>query len=149
LHPVAIELDLMDPALATRIFSNRGRQLRFDESGVGSFDAFCGQLGAWMGRESSCASEPGLKPGANGSFRGAPGTIVTCQEFFNALTSGCAMVKETKFFRKQADKAERMARATSDAEVSQSLLNITRAYRSQADVLKAKQKSGKKRRRSP
>jgi len=56
------------------------------------------------------------------------------------------MVKEAKFFRKQADKAERMARATSDAEVSQSFLNMAKAYRSQADALKAKRKSGKKRR---
>jgi hypothetical protein len=30
------------------------------------------------------------------------------------------MVKETKFFRKQAAKAERMARSASDAEISQS-----------------------------
>jgi hypothetical protein len=54
------------------------------------------------------------------------------------------MVKETKFFRKQADKAERMATSTSDAEVSQSFLNMAKAYRSQADALKAKRKSGKK-----
>jgi hypothetical protein len=61
-----------------------------------------------------------------------------------------AMVKETKFFRKQAAKAERMARSVSDAEVSQRFLNMALAYRSQADVLKgkkkAKKKSGKKRR---
>ena len=55
------------------------------------------------------------------------------------------MVKEAKFFRKQADKAERMARAASDLEVSQGFLNMAKAYRSQADVLKAKRKSGKKR----
>jgi hypothetical protein len=54
------------------------------------------------------------------------------------------MVKEAKFFRKQADKAERMARATSDIEVSEGFLNMAKAYRSQADVLKAKRKSGKK-----
>ena len=54
--------------------------------------------------------------------------------------------KETKFFRKQAAKAERMARSASDAEISQSFLNMAKAYRSQADVLKAKKKSGKKRR---
>jgi hypothetical protein len=54
------------------------------------------------------------------------------------------MVKEAKFFRKQADKAERMARASSDAEVSRDFLNMAKAYRSQADVLKAKRKSGKK-----
>ncbi len=56
------------------------------------------------------------------------------------------MVKEAKFFRKQADKAERMARATSDAVMSKNFLNMAKAYRSQADVLKAKEKSGKKRR---
>jgi hypothetical protein len=59
------------------------------------------------------------------------------------------MVKESKFFRKQAEKAERMARAVSDAEISQSFLNMAKAYRSQADMLKtrkpkAKKKSGKK-----
>ena len=62
------------------------------------------------------------------------------------------MVKETKFFRKQAEKAERMALATSDEEVSQSLSNLAKAYRSQADALskskklkKSKKMSGKKR----
>jgi hypothetical protein len=57
---------------------------------------------------------------------------------------GCAMVKETKFFRKQAAKAERMARTVSDPEVSASFLNMAKAYRSQADVLKAKKKARKK-----
>jgi hypothetical protein len=56
------------------------------------------------------------------------------------------MVKESKFFRKQAEKAERMARATSDAEISESFLNMAKAYRSEADILKAMKKSGKKRR---
>jgi hypothetical protein len=56
------------------------------------------------------------------------------------------MVKETKFFRKQAVKADRMARSVSDAEISERFLNMAKAYRSQADVLKAKKKSGKKRR---
>jgi hypothetical protein len=51
---------------------------------------------------------------------------------------------------KQAEKAERMALAVSDAEISQSFMNM-KAYRSQADMLKtkkpmAKKKSGKKRR---
>ena len=50
------------------------------------------------------------------------------------------MVKETKFFRKQATKAERMAQAAADPEISQRLLNMARAYRSQADVLKGKKK---------
>jgi hypothetical protein len=54
------------------------------------------------------------------------------------------MVKETKFFHKQAAKAERMARTASDAEISERFLNMAKAYRSQADVLKAKKKSGKK-----
>ena len=48
------------------------------------------------------------------------------------------MVKETKFFRKQAKKAERMVRAISDAEAAESLSNLAEAYRKQADVLKAK-----------
>ena len=56
------------------------------------------------------------------------------------------MVKETKFFRKQAAKAERMARSALDAEISQRFLNMAKANRSQADVLKAKKKSRKKRR---
>ena len=56
------------------------------------------------------------------------------------------MVKEAKFFRKQAAKAERMARTVSDAEIAARFLNMAKAYRSQADVLKAKKKSGQKRR---
>ena len=56
------------------------------------------------------------------------------------------MVKEAKFFRKQADKAERMSRALSDAEAAESLSNLAKAYRSQADALKAKRKPAKKRR---
>ena len=55
------------------------------------------------------------------------------------------MVKETKFFRKQAKK-QRMARAASDAEAAESLSNLAEAYRKQADVLKAKRRSSKKRR---
>ncbi|WP_197033781.1 hypothetical protein [Bradyrhizobium sp. URHD0069] len=56
------------------------------------------------------------------------------------------MVKETKFFRKQAKKAERMARAISDVEAAQSLSNLAKAYRKQADVLKANRKSSNKQR---
>jgi hypothetical protein len=56
------------------------------------------------------------------------------------------MVKETKFFRKQADKAERMARSATDVEISQRYLNMAQAYRSQADVLKVKKKAEKKQR---
>jgi hypothetical protein len=50
------------------------------------------------------------------------------------------MVRESKFFRKQAEKAERMARAVSDAEMSQRFLGMAKAYRSQANALKAKEK---------
>src|ERR1700737_3650813 len=50
------------------------------------------------------------------------------------------MVKETKFFRKQAEKAARMALATSDEEASQSLSNLAQAYCSQADALKESKK---------
>jgi hypothetical protein len=50
------------------------------------------------------------------------------------------MIKETKFFRKQAEKAERMARNTADEEVSQSLTDLAMAYRSQADALKRTKK---------
>jgi hypothetical protein len=55
-------------------------------------------------------------------------------------------MKEAKFFRKQAATAERMARIASDAEISERFLNMAKAYRSQADLLKAKKKSRKKRR---
>ncbi len=55
------------------------------------------------------------------------------------------MIKETKFFRKQAEKAERMALTTSDEEASQNLANLALAYRSQAAALKRiEKKSGKK-----
>ncbi|VIO71556.1 hypothetical protein CI1B_37400 [Bradyrhizobium ivorense] len=57
------------------------------------------------------------------------------------------MTKETKSLRKQADKAERAARAiTDDVEASESLLALAKAFRSQAGIIKAKNKSGKKRR---
>jgi hypothetical protein len=80
------------------------------------------------------------------------GVWVVLQYIPDALALGDAMVKEPKFFRKQAAKAERMARAVSDTEISQSFLNLAKAYRSQADMLKTKKlktkkKSGKKRRR--
>jgi hypothetical protein len=60
--------------------------------------------------------------------------------------AGCTMAKETKPLRKHADQAERMAKATADPEISENFLNLARAYRSQADVLKAKRKREKKRR---
>ena len=39
-----------------------------------------------------------------------------------------------------------MARAASDLEVSQGFLNVAKAYRSQAEALRAKRKFGKKQR---
>jgi hypothetical protein len=54
------------------------------------------------------------------------------------------MVKEAKFFRKQAAKAERIARTVLDTEISERFLSMAKGYRSQADVLKAKKLKGKK-----
>jgi len=54
------------------------------------------------------------------------------------------MVKESKFFRKQAAKAERMARSVSDTEISQRFLNMAMACRSRGDILKAKKLKTKK-----
>jgi hypothetical protein len=53
------------------------------------------------------------------------------------------MVKEAKFFRKQAEKAERMSRALSDSEDAQNIYPLARAYRSQADMLKKSKKPRK------
>jgi hypothetical protein len=53
------------------------------------------------------------------------------------------MVKESKFFRKQAEKAERMSRALSDSEGAQNLHALAQAYRSQADMLKKSKKAKK------
>jgi hypothetical protein len=55
-----------------------------------------------------------------------------------------AMVKEAKFFRKQAEKAERMSRAFPDGDDAQSLHALAQAYRSQADMLKKSKKPKKK-----
>jgi hypothetical protein len=44
------------------------------------------------------------------------------------------MVKEAKFFRKEADKAEQMALGTSDADASRSFSSLAQAYRGQADA---------------
>jgi hypothetical protein len=58
------------------------------------------------------------------------------------------MVKEAKFFRKQADKAEQMALATSDADASRGFSNLAQAYRSQADALK-ESKNNKSKKQTP
>jgi NAD(P)H-nitrite reductase large subunit len=57
--------------------------------------------------------------------------------------------REATFFQSIGpEKAERMARATSDEEASQNLTSLAMAYRSQADALKRTKKlrkqSGKK-----
>jgi hypothetical protein len=56
------------------------------------------------------------------------------------------MVKERKFFRKQANKAEEAAGRTSDPERAASLLALATAFRSQADALKRKHFKQKKKR---
>ncbi|MCP3397852.1 MULTISPECIES: hypothetical protein [unclassified Bradyrhizobium] len=56
------------------------------------------------------------------------------------------MSKEIKQLRKQAEKAARAAKTTVDAEVSEELQALARAFQSQADVLKCKKKAGKKER---
>lgn len=58
------------------------------------------------------------------------------------------MAKEIKQLRKQAEKAARAAKAAADAEVSEQLQALARAFQSQADVLKSKRKkrAGKKQR---
>ena len=50
------------------------------------------------------------------------------------------MPNESKFFRKQAERVERMALAASNDETSRSLSSLANAYRSQADVLKQRNK---------
>jgi hypothetical protein len=60
------------------------------------------------------------------------------------------MVKEAKFFRMQAIKAERLARATvDDVEASLNFSNLAQAYRSQADTIKKAKKKKAARKKSP
>jgi hypothetical protein len=56
------------------------------------------------------------------------------------------MVKEVKFLRKQADKAERMAQSANEPEITLNYLNMARGFRTQAEILKAKKQSKKKKR---
>jgi len=56
------------------------------------------------------------------------------------------MVKAKKFLLKQADKAELMAQSSRNVELAQDFANLARAFRSQADALKAKKKPAKKKR---
>jgi hypothetical protein len=55
-------------------------------------------------------------------------------------------MKQAKFFKKQADSAERTARSKSDVQEAEGLLNLAKAYRSQAEALKA-EKARKKSKR--
>jgi hypothetical protein len=50
------------------------------------------------------------------------------------------MVKPTKFFKKQAERAQRMALATTDTEASENFSSLALAYRRQADALKKSKK---------
>ncbi|RZM94003.1 hypothetical protein CWO91_39700 [Bradyrhizobium genosp. SA-3] len=54
------------------------------------------------------------------------------------------MAKEIKQLRKQAEKAARAAKAAADAEVSEQLRTLARAFQNQADVLKSKKRADKK-----
>ncbi len=53
------------------------------------------------------------------------------------------MVKPIKYLRKQALKAEAAARRAADEEVSGNFIAMARAYRSQAESLKAKRRQKK------
>jgi hypothetical protein len=55
------------------------------------------------------------------------------------------MVKEKKFFRKQANEAEQAAGQTADPERAADLRALATAFRSQADALKRKQLRKKER----
>lgn len=59
------------------------------------------------------------------------------------------MVKEKKFFRRQADKAERAAGQTSDPERAEGLRALATAFRHQAEAIKGRKKATKKRGRKP
>ena len=52
-------------------------------------------------------------------------------------------VKPIKYLRKQASKAEAAAQRISDEAISRSFLAMARAYRSQAEILKAKRQQKK------
>jgi len=50
------------------------------------------------------------------------------------------MVKESKFLRKQAQKAERQAETIADAEAAEDMRKLASAYRAQADVIRRAEK---------
>jgi hypothetical protein len=55
-----------------------------------------------------------------------------------------SMVKESKYLQKQAAKAERVAARVDDPEVSEDMRALATAYRSQAGIVKKKEKSARK-----
>lgn len=55
------------------------------------------------------------------------------------------MMKESKSLRKQALKAERAAEQFEDPEISGEMRALANAYRSQADIVKLKEKAARKR----
>ena len=50
------------------------------------------------------------------------------------------MVKESKFLRKQARKAEMVAETIEDPEAAQDMRKLASAYRAQADVIRKAEK---------
>ena len=52
-------------------------------------------------------------------------------------------MKMAKAIRRQADTAERVAATTADARVADEMRSLAQAFRSQADILKKKQKKKK------
>lgn len=60
------------------------------------------------------------------------------------------MVKEKKFFRRQAEKAEQAASRTADPERAEGLRALATAFQRQADAIKGKTSKPKmKKRRKP
>ena len=55
-----------------------------------------------------------------------------------------SFMKMAKAIRKQAQTAERVASTTADAIVANQMRSLARAFRSQADILKKKEKKKKK-----
>ncbi|WP_143279191.1 hypothetical protein [Bradyrhizobium sp. C9] len=55
-----------------------------------------------------------------------------------------SFMKMAKAIRKQAQTAERVASATADAIVADQMRSLARAFRSQAEILKKKEKQKKK-----
>lgn len=59
------------------------------------------------------------------------------------------MIKEAKYLRKQADKAQRLSALASDPDMSRNLMNLASGYRAQADILKKKKPKKKDRPAAP